>query len=295
MAPAALLFQSPLVTVERIQHPERPRGGTAANDRSEAYSINFVERGTFALRYRNRSWTISEREIFLTAPGMEYRCREIARAEGAAPGVCLDVRFSDTARDLIGRSVVLLREIVPVVAVNNRRAYLRRRLAAHLEREPDGVAIDLIAGELLHSACEDDGGPPPRPYRPAQLDWYARRVDEARRLLDADYASHYTLDRLARGAGMSPYHFARVFRELAGVPPHRYLLRRRLTAALERLREGAPVTATCFAVGFRNLSHFVHAFRATFQVTPSRCRPAANPNGDRGGLARGAAGVRQRP
>ena len=68
---------------------------------------------------------------------------------------------------------------------------------------------------------------------------------------------------------MSLFHFARVFRELTGLPPHRYLLRTRLERAAQRLRTGDSVTNTCYAVGFSNLSHFTRSFRRRFGVAPS--------------------------
>jgi AraC family transcriptional regulator len=116
-----------------------------------------------------------------------------------------------------------------------------------------------------------------RLYRPAQLAWYARRVDAVRERLDHDFAADHTLSRLASQTGMSPFHFARVFRELTGLPPHRYLLRRRLDAAAEQLRNGRSVTDTCFAAGFRSLSHFINVFRRTFGMSPSHLPGRATP------------------
>src|SRR5262249_23597453 len=109
-----------------------------------------------------------------------------------------------------------------------------------------------------------------RLYAPRQLAWYAGRVDAAREALETDFASPHSLTGLARAAGMSPFHFARVFRELAGVPPHRYLIGVRLRAAVDRLRQGDSVTDTCFAVGFNSLGHFIDTFRRAYGVSPSR-------------------------
>ena len=129
------------------------------------------------------------------------------------------------------------------------------------------MSVESIAGELLDALLESTDRPL---YRPAQLAWYARRVDDARQRLDEDFSSRHSLSALAHDAGMSPFHFARVFRELSGLPPHRYLVRRRMTAAAQLVRDGASVTDTCYAVGFQSLSHFVHTFRRTFGVAPSR-------------------------
>ena len=69
---------------------------------------------------------------------------------------------------------------------------------------------------------------------------------------------------------MSPFRFARVFRDLTGIPPHKYLVRARLMRARALLRTGTSVTNACYAVGFNNLSHFIRSFRRTFGDAPSR-------------------------
>jgi AraC-like DNA-binding protein len=56
--------------------------------------------------------------------------------------------------------------------------------------------------------------------------------------------------------------------------PSEYLIARRLEAAAVRLRDAASITETSAAVGFGNLSHFIHAFRAAYHVTPSTYRAA---------------------
>jgi AraC-like DNA-binding protein len=91
--------------------------------------------------------------------------------------------------------------------------------------------------------------------------------------MDAAPAEALTLSELAREAGMSPWHFARVFRELAGTPPHRYLSGVRLARAAALLGAGAGVTEACMASGFQNLGHFSRTFRRAFGVPPSLYRP----------------------
>src|SRR5262245_6438827 len=192
---------------------------------------------------------------------MVYRCDHHHQADD----VCLCVSFGASA-DENAMNAGGLTPVAPVAALTNRRAYLQRRLSGRLS-DGDALAIESIAGELLHDMADR---PRQRLYAPAQLDWYARRVDTAREALDDDFASPHSLTTLARDAGMSPFHFARVFRELAGVPPHRYLVGVRLRAAVERLRQGDSVTDTCFAVGFNSLGHFIETFRRAYGVSPSR-------------------------
>ena len=68
---------------------------------------------------------------------------------------------------------------------------------------------------------------------------------------------------------MSPFLFTRVFRELIGLPPHKYLLRLRLASARTLLESGMSVTDTCYTAGFNNLSHFIRMFHRHFGFAPS--------------------------
>jgi AraC-like DNA-binding protein len=263
MIRALPLFESPLVCIERCDHPPDVPHVDPDEERSTTYCISFVERGTFSVIAGRRAWTVGASELFVTVPGLVYRCDHHNNPDD----VCLCVGFGAD----VDRSALNLRGLarhVPVASLTNRRAYLQRRLTERLGHHADPLAVESIAGELL---CDTvDGALPKRLYARAQLAWYARRVDAARDALEADYTSPHSLTSLARRAGMSPFHFARVFRELTDVPPHRYLVAVRLRAAVERLRQGESVTDTCFAVGFNSLGHFIEMFRRTYGVSPSR-------------------------
>jgi len=261
---ARRLFQSPLVSVERCDHPPDVPHVDPDEERSTAYGICFVERGAFSVIARRREWTVGASELFVTVPGMVYRCDHHDNPDD----VCLCIGFGAGDGDNDGApNLRALARNAPVAALTNRRAYLQERLTERLA-DVDPLAIESIAGELLHDMM--DGDAPKRLYGREQLAWYARRVDAAREQLEADFASPHSLTSLARSAGMSPFHFARVFRELTAVPPHRYLVTVRLGAAVERLRQGDSVTGTCFAVGFNSLGHFIEMFRRAYGVSPSR-------------------------
>ena len=100
-----------------------------------------------------------------------------------------------------------------------------------------------------------------------------RRVTEVVRHMESTLDDAHSLLALSKQAGLSPYHFLRVFRKLTGVSPHQLLLRMRLNAAAHRLRHGSePVTDVAYGVGFEDLSNFVRTFRAEFGAPPSRYR-----------------------
>jgi AraC family transcriptional regulator len=102
-----------------------------------------------------------------------------------------------------------------------------------------------------------------------------RRVSEIVRHIEGTFEHPHTLLNLAERAGLSPYHFLRVFRRVAGVSPHQFLLRLRLNAAALKLRTSHdPITDIAYAVGFDDLSNFIRTFRAEFGVAPSQYRGA---------------------
>src|ERR1700753_3228406 len=84
--------------------------------------------------------------------------------------------------------------------------------------------------------------------------------DLLRRLLRAkdrmDAASHeaWPVHRLARVSCVSQAHFARSFKDAFGLPPHRYLLTRRIERAVAMLRDSdLPITEVAFQTGWKSL------------------------------------------
>jgi AraC-like DNA-binding protein len=91
----------------------------------------------------------------------------------------------------------------------------------------------------------------------------------ARDRVDRDYAQPLELDDLARTAGISKYHFHRLFTATYGVTPAAYLSRRRIERAQDLLRAtNLTVTEVCYAVGFSSLGSFSARFRAVVGEGP---------------------------
>lgn len=82
-----------------------------------------------------------------------------------------------------------------------------------------------------------------------------------------------SLASLAAVVGLTPNHFLRAFRETFGMPPHAYVLARRIERAKELLADRSlSVTAIALATGFCDSSHFATAFKKRVGVPPSRYR-----------------------
>src|SRR3984957_13433604 len=100
-----------------------------------------------------------------------------------------------------------------------------------------------------------------------------RRVIEAIRLVESDAAQPLELKDMAAVAGMSKYHFLRVFRRLTGMTPHQYLIGARLRrAALALASSRRPVIAIALDSGFADLSTFNKTFRVAFGLTATQYR-----------------------
>jgi AraC-like DNA-binding protein len=95
------------------------------------------------------------------------------------------------------------------------------------------------------------------------------RLNRACALIDACYDHPLDLDRLAREASFSRYHFIRLFRQEFDTTPHQYLIEKRIEKAKELLAAGElSVTETCFAVGFQSLGSFSALFHRTVGHPP---------------------------
>ncbi|HXH03136.1 MAG TPA: helix-turn-helix domain-containing protein [Candidatus Competibacteraceae bacterium] len=91
--------------------------------------------------------------------------------------------------------------------------------------------------------------------------------------IDAHLDAPLTLGELATVAGLSEYHFARMFRVSLGSSPHDYVLEQRLGRARRLLSDGrlalAEIALRC---GFSSQSHFGQCFRRRYGVSPGEFR-----------------------
>jgi len=83
-----------------------------------------------------------------------------------------------------------------------------------------------------------------------------------------------TLRDLAAVAHLSPYHFARRFKASTGLPPHQYIIARRIERAKQLLRgqDDLSLAQVAARVGFWDQGHFTRHFKRLVGVTPKRFR-----------------------
>ena len=109
-----------------------------------------------------------------------------------------------------------------------------------------------------------------------------RRLLRAKDRMDAASHEAWPVGRLARVSHVSEAHFARSFKQAFGVPPHRYLLTRRIERATALLRDtDLSITEIAFQTGWESLGTFGRTFRDVAGQSPSTVRARARAAADR--------------
>jgi AraC-like DNA-binding protein len=262
MARIIPLWRTPELSLHRFDHPadheDQPYEEVAG-----AYMASFVEAGAFDLEVDGAGWRVGAGDVMLSRPGMRFH----ASFEGRAfSDVCLSLTYLAAAEDRFDPEGSWEKTNRAVVRASNRTRYLRRALHVALA-DDQPMAAEYCATEIFRAAPDSAAAPL---FSDRKFNWYAERIDYARERIVRDFAEPLTASELARSVGMSLFHFTRVFAELAGAPPHQFLLRTRLDAARAMILQGRGVTETCHASGFSNLSHFTRSFARRFGAPPSR-------------------------
>jgi AraC-like DNA-binding protein len=96
-----------------------------------------------------------------------------------------------------------------------------------------------------------------------------RALHRVQDYIDSHLSEELELEQLARAAGLSLHHFARAFKTSVGVPPHQFVLKRRLSLARDLLTStDRPIADIAISAGFSDQSHLARHFRQSFGVSP---------------------------
>jgi AraC family transcriptional regulator len=238
-------------------------------EQHSSYSLAIVLSGSFQYRSASGCALMTPGSLLLGSPGQCFECGH-EHAEGDR---CVAFRFSPEYFDRLvsdagHRSwrppfrvprIPPLRALAPVIAASG------AGLTGTAEPAWDELAIQLVAGAVTAVR-----GAAPLYGTPVDAE---RRVTRIVRMIGRAPQAPFTLNRMARDAGLSPFHFLRTFERLTGVTPHQYILRTRLRQAAMRLASRADsVVDVALQCGFGDVSNFNRTFRAEFGLTPRTYR-----------------------
>lgn len=146
-----------------------------------------------------------------------------------------------------------------------------------LELFRPGLVADLVAEQAMRSMALILSGLDPNGFLPEseRITIPPVRLKRVIDFIEANLAEPLTLELLAHVAGLSVFHFARVFRKATGYSPYRYVSERRLLRAQRLLMaHDMAVQDIALACGFPRHANFSAAFARARGMSPSRYRAA---------------------
>jgi AraC-like DNA-binding protein len=236
------------------------------------HSISYVRKGSFGYAVRGETFELVAGSVLIGHPGDEFMCTHDHHICGDE---CLAFHLTPEIVETIGDKSDIWRTggIPPLPEL-----MVLGEFAQGAAEGRNDIGLDEVG--LMFAARFVDvvsGHKHKRQSAPARD---RRRAVEAAMWMDAHSQGEIDLDSAAKEAGLSPFHFLRLFSNVLGVTPHQYLVRSRLRHAARLLGDDTrSITDIAFDVGFGDLSNFVRTFHRAAGVSPRAFRRAAR--GDR--------------
>ena len=267
---ATTLLERPSISVSDFRCDAGP-GDRPFAEQHRRHSISYVRKGSFGLRCRGKSHELVAGSVLIGHPGDEYTCTH----EHVCGDECLSFFLSAELVETLGDSTAIWQAgcapPLPELVVLG-------ELAQSAADGNSDIGLDEIGQLLASRFVEAVSGKPRKAASLAARD--RRRAVEAALWIDAHSHRPIGLEDAAGQAGISPFHFLRLFSDTLGVTPHQYLVRSRLRHAARRLADDdSAITDIAYDVGFGDLSNFVRTFHRAAGASPLKFRQASR--GDR--------------
>lgn len=233
-----------------------------------AYSLAYVRAGSFGYKARGEHHELVAGSILIGHPGDEFICTHDHHVCGDE---CLAFHLSPEVVDLLdGHGGAWRSGGLPPLP----ELMVLGELAQSVAEGRSDVGLDE-AGLYLASRFVDVVSGRKQAFKRARAS-DRRRAVEAALWISSHSQQDIDLEQAAGRAGLSPFHFLRLFSRVLGVSPHQYLVRSRLRHAARLLAGGKqPVTEVALDVGFADLSNFVRTFHRAAGLSPGAFRRAA--------------------
>lgn len=245
----------------------------AAGDRpfEEAHAdfcIAAVTRGTFRYRARQGTAVMAPGALLLGNAGTCFECGH----EHGSGDRCLSFHFTpayleDILADTPGarRLGFDVPRLPPLEVLAPLLADAEAACVEHDRCALEEIGLRLAGAAIMLAA---DARPSRKPTRRDE-----QRVATAIRLIENEAERPITLTELASSTATSSYHFLRIFRDIAGMTPHQFVLKTRLHRAALKLRHTEePVSTVAYDAGFNDLSTFNRRFRRVMGEAPATYR-----------------------
>jgi AraC-like DNA-binding protein len=242
-------------------------GDTPFVEQYRCHSVSYVRKGSFGCRTRGRTFELVAGSILVGFPGDEYVCTH----DHVCGDECLSFFLGPELVEAIGDRAEIWR--IGAAPPLSELMVLGELAQAAADGGSD-IGLDEVGQLFASRFVEMVSGRSREPATVTARD--RRRAVETALWIDANSHQEIDLEGAAGQAGISPFHFLRLFTNVLGVTPHQYLVRSRLKHAARLLANGdRAITDVAYDVGFGDLSNFVRTFHRAAGVSPRRFREAA--------------------
>lgn len=263
---ATTLLQRRSISVSEFRCSAGP-GDTPFAEQHHGHSISYVRKGSFGCHSRGRFHELVTGSLLIGHPGDEYTCTH----DHVCGDECLSFFLGPDLVDAIGDSkdIWQIGAAPPLPELMVLGELAQAAVSGHSD-----IGLNEVGQVLASRFVEAVTGKPRKAGPDAARD--RRRAVETALWIDANSHRPIDLEDAATQAGISPFHFLRLFSDVLGVTPHQYLVRSRLRHAAKRLAcDDSPVTDIAYDVGFNDLSNFVRTFHRAAGASPQKFRQAS--------------------
>jgi len=255
-----------------LEHVRVPSSGALERVSSPDHLLFFVAAGRCDIRYRADALEARRRlslgSFCFVSRG--YRFESISWKASRAEAIVIavrDVGAEPNPIDAFGRTDALFDICMGVddARVTSLLDLMRHEIESGC---PTGTAysqaLSIALAARIATLCASAPAPDRRaaPLSSRQLSRLTEHV--ARNLADS-----LTIERLAAVANMSPFHFARCFKQTTGMTPHQFVTRARISRARELLGSTRQsIREIAMSLGFASQSHFTDVYRSATGTTP---------------------------
>lgn len=241
-------------------------------EQHRCHSLSYIRNGSFGYGTRGQSHELVAGSVMVGHAGDEYVC---SHAHHVCGDECLSFQLSPVLADELGVTKRALR--VGCVAPRP-ELMVYGELAQAAGQGNNDIGIDEAALLFVGKFVQTISGT--TQYQTSTTTRDRQRAVQSALWIDAHADRAIDLDTTAKAAGVSSFHFLRLFSNVLGVTPHQYLVRSRLRHAARLLADDTrSITNIALDVGFGDLSNFVRTFHRAAGVSPRRFRAVAR--GDR--------------
>jgi AraC-like DNA-binding protein len=260
------LLERPSVTVSDFRCSAVP-GDQPFTELHRRHSVSYVRKGSFGCHSRGRFFELVAGSVLVGHPGDEYVCTH----DHVCGDECLSFFLDPELVEAIGARPEIWQ--VGAMPPLPELMVLGELAQAAAEGKSD-VGLDEVGQIFASRFVELVSGRSPKAARATSRD--RRRAVETALWIDAHSENAIDLEGAAGQAGISPFHFLRLFSDVLGVTPHQYLVRSRLRHAARLLAdEDRSITDIAYDVGFGDLSNFVRTFHRAAGISPLKFRQAS--------------------